>query len=86
MPHMQKVLSFDCIKTLSGLKCIKSAMAASDVHLPMHNTERVLLQCTCTLLFVKALCEEASHFLSDNNKLDSHLIVYGRSVTAYFPL
>lgn len=52
----------------------------------MHNRERVLLRRTCTLLFVEALYERDGHFLSDNNKLDSHLIVYGRSVTAYFPL
>lgn len=48
--------------------------------------ERVLLQRTRTLLFVKDFYEKASHFLPNNNRLDSHLIVYGRSVTAYFPL
>lgn len=61
-------------------------MAPGAVHPPRHDREGVLPQFTCTLLFVKALYEKAGHFLSYNNKLDSYLIVYGRSVTAYFPL
>lgn len=56
------------------------------MYIHLCTTERMLLQCTRSLLRVEALYEKASLFLSSSNKLNRHLIVYGRNVNAYFPL
>lgn len=56
------------------------------MYISLCTTERVLLQCTCSLWRMEALYEKASPFLPSSNKLNCHLTVYGKNVNAYFPL
>lgn len=39
MPHIEKVLSFDYIKSLFSLKYLQPPSAASSVYLPVHKGE-----------------------------------------------
>ena len=83
IPHAQRALSLSSVETLFGLKHTQPAKAAGAVLLPTHGGERAAAAHRDAAV---GSVGERRPFPPDSNKLDdSHLIVCGRSATAYLP-